>query len=109
MSGKYQPTRKDQVLLFLEASGENALSGRMLAQLADCNERDIRDDVRALRLEGKPVCSGNQGYWLGSPEELLRCARRLRAHAIKEMQDGSRMMWAARTANQQKIAEGGGA
>lgn len=102
-------TRKDLVLLFLQASPGRPIKGRSLAEMVGTNERNVRDDISALRKDGQPIASGDQGYWIGGPDELLRCSRRLRAHAIKEMQDASRMMWAARKAYQATLEEAEGA
>ena len=61
------------------------LPARALATAMGVNDRYVRRIVADARALGHPIISGNQGYRIGSREDLLRCAARLDAHAKREL------------------------
>lgn len=66
---------------------ENARTGRELAQLLDCNIRDITEQVERERREGKPICAATgdaPGYYLAADaDELETYCNRLKGRAIE--------------------------
>ena len=81
---------EDRVLRILRStSSSDPMAARMVASYSGLNQRILRDIVSSLRLRGFPVVSGDKGYWWGTAEECRRAAKRLRAHAVEEMQAAS--------------------
>lgn len=59
----------------LSKGASNAKTGRELAQLFNCNIRDITETIERERRAGQPICANargkNAGYFLAeTPEEL---------------------------------------
>ena len=48
------------------------------------DRRYIKQAIRDLRLEGLPICSGNEGYWMARSEEELASTKRRLWHEIRE-------------------------
>ena len=68
----------------LPAGRENALSGRALATMFNCDIRAITVQIEKERREGQPICAAsgdNPGYYLAAdPDELKNyCDRQLQA------------------------------
>ena len=49
------------------------------------SRREVEAAILALRLAGEPICSGPDGVWLGTPDELAECIERLRARARTQL------------------------
>lgn len=65
---------------------ENAISGRELATLLNCNIRDITQQVERERRAKKPICASsgeNPGYYLGNAEEIEDYCNRLKHRAVE--------------------------
>lgn len=58
---------------------------RVLAEKLGWTTRDVELAIQQARLDGAPICSTTDGYWLGTPEEVAACARRLRHRAITQL------------------------
>lgn len=72
-------------------------SGACLALALNTDKRNIRSMVLALRREGYPILSGDDGYWLSNDEaEIKRCASRLIAHGSQECKIAWKMLKGAR-------------
>lgn len=71
----------------LAEGGENARTGRELAQYLDCRIRDITIQIERERREGQPICAAtgeNPGYYLAAtPEELEHYCNQLKGRAIE--------------------------
>ena len=66
---------------------ENARTGRELAEVLNCNIREITQQIEAERRQGRPICAASgekPGYYLpASPEELEHYCKRLKSRAIE--------------------------
>ena len=62
---------------------------RELASKSGYSVRDVELLIHAARLEGVPIVSNSDGYWLGTAAEAKSCADRLRARAIHQMETAS--------------------
>lgn len=55
-----------------------ALTAREISDLilikykADISPSEVGTEVRAMRIEGVPICSGSKGYWIAKNESMLR-------------------------------------
>lgn len=59
---------------------------KVLAERLHTTTREIELMVNQARLEGAPILSGPDGYWLSrDPQEIRKCAERLRERAITQM------------------------
>lgn len=71
----------------LPAGRENALTGRELATMFNCDIRAITQQIEKERREGHPICAAsgeNPGYFLpANDEELETYCRRLKKRAIE--------------------------
>lgn len=76
-------------------SVNRTIPARTLASRVGVSEREVRRIVSSLRRQGFPVVSGDDGYWLGTPDDARRSARRLRAHALLELQAAASLELAA--------------
>ena len=73
---------KDTIRAWL--SHDTPRTQKELEALTGIDRRYIKQAIRDLRLEGLPICSGNEGYWIArSEEELSRTKARL-WHEINE-------------------------
>lgn len=74
---KKDPYKKYKKLLSCIPDGrKNAISQRRIANLLQCDERDIRSHVQNARHDGIPICSipGQRGYYMSdNPEEVFAC------------------------------------
>lgn len=50
----------------LSEGKENAITASELAQIMDCNSREVTLYIHALRSQGKVICSSREGYFLPS-------------------------------------------
>lgn len=55
-----------------------------LEALTGIDRRYIKQAIRDLRLEGLPICSGNEGYWIARSEEELNRTKARLWHEIGE-------------------------
>lgn len=60
----------------LRTGAENAITGKELAAILNCNIRDITTKIEAERREGQPICASaagvNGGYYLAANDEELQ-------------------------------------
>lgn len=71
----------------LDYGKENAITGKDLAALFDCDIRIITQQIEKERRDGAPICavSGlNPGYYLGNSEEIAEYCKRLK-HRTTEL------------------------
>lgn len=66
------------------ALGEHkAIKAKVITALTGINAREIRLLVHEMRINGYPVCSGNDGYFYASTsDELEKTIRRMRRQII---------------------------
>lgn len=68
---------------------DNPIPARQLSQLTGLNERALRDEIKALRLQGYPIISNNYGYYYPTAEsyddDKLAIAR-IKSHAHAEFE-----------------------
>lgn len=58
--------------------------------------REVELLIQAARLEGAPILSSSEGYWLSrDPEEIRKCAERLRERAITQLETARALYKAA--------------
>jgi Mn-dependent DtxR family transcriptional regulator len=56
----------------------NAVKQKDICTLLSCKGREVRNMVNSLRREGKPICSGGNGYWYAAnSDEVLATIRYL--------------------------------
>ena len=71
----------------LPAGRENALTGRELATMFNCDIRVITQQIEKERREGHPICAAsgeNPGYFLpADDEELAAYCKRLKKRAVE--------------------------
>jgi biotin operon repressor len=79
---------------------ETPQTKRELASKMGCTTRDVELHIQAARLEGAPIVSNGDGYWLGTPQEVADCARRLRRRAITQLLTARALRRAASRANE---------
>ena len=60
---------------------------RELAFTIGWTTREVELEIQRYRLEGFPIVSNGDGYWLATtPAEVKKCADRLRSRAIHQME-----------------------
>lgn len=70
----------------LDALTTTPLTKRALASKMGCTTREVEIEVQEARLEGAPILSGPDGYWLTTdPQEVAACASRLRSRAVNQL------------------------
>lgn len=75
----------DTLIELIPMGIENAVSQTYLSDLTGYNKREIRLIINELR-KYYPICSGNEGYWMGNNEDVNNTINILQAH-IKTMQE----------------------
>ena len=69
-----------------EVLRDTPLTKKALAEKLGTNTREVELLIQAARLEGAPILSGPDGYWISrDPQEIRKCAERLRERAITQM------------------------
>lgn len=69
---------------------------RQLAEKTGYSTRDVELLIQAARLEGVPICSNGDGYWLArNSAEIANCAARLRSRAAHQFVTARAMRRAA--------------
>lgn len=77
---------QEKVLSLLRVGESGALTLRDLTSATGANGRAIREAIRRMRLDGVPIVSGDNGYWIsGSPGETRRFTRSMRSRAREIM------------------------
>ena len=76
---------KEVILSLIPLGNENAVSQSYLSDMTGYKKREIRLIVNELRKE-YPVCSGNDGYWIGNNVDINNTINLLQSH-IKTMQE----------------------
>jgi biotin operon repressor len=69
---------------------------RVLAEKLGVPTREVEALVQQARLDGVPIVSSSDGYWLGTPAEVADCAERLRNRAIHQLLTARALRRAAR-------------
>lgn len=68
----------------LSAGEESAVTRKYLEQITGMNGREIQRAVQAERLAGKPILSGQRGFFLpGTEDEKSRFVRSMRHRAAE--------------------------
>jgi biotin operon repressor len=63
---------------------------KQIAELAGISPREVELLIHAARLEGVPIASNSDGYWLESqPQKVRTIALRLRNRAMTQLQTAS--------------------
>ncbi len=75
----------DRPMTFAEVLSTTPIIKKALADKMQIHPRLIEAAVQQARLEGHPICSDSDGYWLGTAEEVLACSQRLRRRAINQL------------------------
>lgn len=52
---------------------------------------EIREAVRELRRKGYPICSGTNGYWIGSKSEIEHTIAQLRSRGTDMLETANAM------------------
>lgn len=73
---------KDTIRAWL--SHDTPRTQKELEALTGIDRRYIKQAIRDLRLEGLPICSGNEGYWIARNEEELSRTKARLWHEINE-------------------------
>lgn len=69
---------------------------RLLAARAGCSTREVEAFIQEERLDGWPILSNSDGYWLSNdPAEIRKCAERLRSRALTQLQTAASLKEAA--------------
>ena len=59
---------------------------KALAEKLGTEQRSVELEIRALRLEGHPILSNGDGYWVArDAAELAQCVKRLRRRAVEQL------------------------
>ncbi|MGN0174340.1 MAG: hypothetical protein ACI39F_07845 [Acutalibacteraceae bacterium] len=67
----------DYIIAFIPKGKENAISQRNLALVSGLSKRQVKYCVEKLRQRGKPICSGDCGYWIGNRADINKTLKRL--------------------------------
>lgn len=67
----------DYILGFIPNGKENAISNKQLAYRMNVDTRTVRKLIEEARQRGNPICSGDEGYWIGDKEDIKRTLKRL--------------------------------
>lgn len=91
----------------LHVGRENGTSRTELARITGLDEREVRRLIRAERLAGAVIISGNDGYFLPADEHDIRMFARSMSHRAGEIYKVSRAAEEAlaRTEGQEVIEE----
>jgi biotin operon repressor len=69
---------------------------RALAEKLGVSTREVEAAIQEARLDGAPILSSADGYWLSQdPAEIRACASRLRDRAITQLRTASALGKAA--------------
>ena len=79
-------------------------SKKALAEKARTTTREVELAIHAARLEGVPIVSSGDGYWLGTPTEVRACAERLRGRARRQMETADALKATAEAAEAGPLA-----
>ena len=63
---------QERVLELMPYGKQNAIKIKDLIDWTGYSRREIKYLIRDLRKE-YPICSGNEGYWLGDINDMKRC------------------------------------
>jgi biotin operon repressor len=76
--------------MILEALTNIPQNKRVLAEKLRTTTREVELAIQAARLEGHAILSNSGGYYLSTdPEEIRRCAERLRNRSLTQMKTAS--------------------
>ena len=70
----------------LSVGKENAVTGKKLAEMLGCHERDITLSVNALRKSGVLICSNRSGFFLPENDEDIKSFIRQMHGRITDME-----------------------
>ena len=63
---------KAKIINCLSVGAENAVTGKQLAKMLNCHERDITMSINALRKNGVLICSNGSGFFLPKGDEDIK-------------------------------------
>lgn len=92
-------TKREMALRLLEqATAKRPVTRWQLMAMLEMNDRDAREVIHTLRLQGYRICSGRSGgYWLAKNEEELESFLRWYEHYPMEALRCAKAMRAGRT------------
>ena len=70
----------------LSVGAENAVTGKELANMLNCHERDITMSINALRKSGVLICSNGSGFFLPKGDEDIKNFIRQMRSRITDME-----------------------
>ena len=74
-----------KMILCALRSADRALTAKEICQRTGVDARQLREEVRDMRMQGIPIISGNFGYAIASDKrQMLKCIRRIKAQ-VKDM------------------------
>jgi len=74
------------VLSLLRVGVDNAVSSRYIEKATGLPNRWVRKTIRQLRLKGKCICSGDEGYYIASsPDEVKRTVKRYESMGLNTL------------------------
>lgn len=65
------------IMGYIPKGNENAISNKELANRMNTDTRTVRHLIEIARQSGEPICSGDEGYWIGNKEDIKRTLKRL--------------------------------
>ena len=63
---------KAKIIECLSEGAENAVTGKELAKMLNCHERDITMSINALRKNGVLICSNGSGFFMPKGDEDIK-------------------------------------
>lgn len=75
--------------MILSALGHGKASARTKRHIAaelGISTREVEEAIQQARLDGHPIISGDNGYYIGTADEARACADRLRSRAIHQLE-----------------------
>lgn len=67
----------DYIMGYIPKGKQNAISNKELAHRMNTTARVVRKLIEEARQNGEPICSGDEGYWIGDREDIRRTLKRL--------------------------------
>ncbi len=77
---------RGKIIDFLAVGAENAVTGKELAKMLNCHERDITMSINALRKSGVLICSNGSGFFLPKGDEDIKNFIRQMRSRITDME-----------------------
>lgn len=77
---------KAKIINCLSVGAENAVTGKQLAKMLNCHERDITMSINALRKNSVLICSNGSGFFLPKGDEDIKNFIRQMRSRITDME-----------------------